>query len=231
MPQPRAFAFLYQIAIVGNRITAMGMSGIGMPRLISGLADKRDSLTGLQWARVLLGNPVIGLEIRLNLIFGCLLNPFDQALQSEAMLHGLGGVSLGLCEDVSIVENRIEANGTISVEPSGRRFTAQIIAHDSPFTFEHFTNATSLARNALASVSKFSRYEGCAIGILRWNGIAGLKVAPRPATTRRSRAGSTEISLTQSPTGHRSNHQSAIRRGPELELMRDQTTASAAARL
>ena len=118
VPQPRAFAFLYQIAIVGNRITAMGMSGIGMPRLISGLASKLDTLSGLQWARVLLGNPVVGLEIRLNLIFGCLLNPFDQALQSEAMLHGVGGVSLGLCEDVSIVENRIEANGTSAANPT-----------------------------------------------------------------------------------------------------------------
>lgn len=117
VPQPRALAFLYQIAIVRNRITAMGMSGIGMPRLPSAATMKLSQLSGVDWARVVLGNPVIGLEIRLNLILGCLLNPFDDALQAEAKLHGVGGVSLGLCEDVTIAENRIEANGTTAANP------------------------------------------------------------------------------------------------------------------
>ena len=116
-PQPRALAFLYQIAIVRNRITAMGMSGIGMPRLPSAATMKLNQLSGVDWARVLLGNPIIGLEIRLNLILGCLLNPFDDALQAEAKLHGVGGVSLGLCENVTIAENRIEANGTTAANP------------------------------------------------------------------------------------------------------------------
>jgi hypothetical protein len=57
VPQPRAFAFLYQIAIVCNRITAMGMSGIGMPRLTSATTGKVSQLSGVEWARVLLGNP------------------------------------------------------------------------------------------------------------------------------------------------------------------------------
>jgi hypothetical protein len=117
-PQPRALAFLYQIAIVGNRITAMGMSGIGMPRLTGGTAGKFGQLSGVEWARVLLGNPVLGLDIRLNLILGCLQNPFDTALQAEAKLHGIGGISLGLCENVSIAENRIEANGTNGANPT-----------------------------------------------------------------------------------------------------------------
>jgi hypothetical protein len=118
VPQPRAFAFLYQIAIVCNRITAMGMSGIGMPRLTSATTGKVSQLSGVEWARVLLGNPVVGLDIRLNLILGCLLNPFDDALQAEAKLHGVGGISLGLCENVTIVENRIEANGTSAANPT-----------------------------------------------------------------------------------------------------------------
>jgi hypothetical protein len=116
-PQPRALAFLYQIAIVGNRITAMGMSGIGMPRLPSAATSKAVALSGVDWARVLLGNPVLGLDIRLNLILGCLLNPFDAALQAESKLHGLGGISLGLCENVLIAENRIEANGATAADP------------------------------------------------------------------------------------------------------------------
>jgi hypothetical protein len=124
VPQPRALAFLYQIAIVGNRITAMGMSGIGMPRLPSAATSKVGTLSGVDWARVLLGNPVLGLDIRLNLILGCLQNPFDMALQAEAKLHGLGGISLGLCENVSIAENRIEANGTNAANPTCGVFIA-----------------------------------------------------------------------------------------------------------
>jgi len=118
VPQPRAFAFLYQIAIAGNRITAMGMSGIGMPPLGTAAASKFAQLSGTAWARVLLGNPVTGLDIRRNLILGCLLNPFDAALQAEAKLHGVGGISLGLCETVAIVENRIESNGLNAVNPT-----------------------------------------------------------------------------------------------------------------
>jgi hypothetical protein len=116
--KPRVLAFLYQIAIVSNRITAMGMSGIGMPRLPSATAGKVSKLSGSAWARVLLGNPVIGLEIRLNLILGNLLNPFDDALVAESKLHGVGGISLGLCETAAIVDNRIEANGVSAANPT-----------------------------------------------------------------------------------------------------------------
>ena len=115
--QPRALAFLYEIAIVGNRISAMGMSGIGMPRLPSAASSKLSRLSALDSARAVLGTPVVGLEIRLNLILGCLLNPFDDAMQAESKLHGLGGISLGLCENVIIAENRIEANGTSVANP------------------------------------------------------------------------------------------------------------------
>src|SRR5262249_7151924 len=65
-----------------------------------------------------LGNPVVGLDIRRNRIVACLQNPFDSALLAEAAVHGLGGISLGLCEDVAIVENRIEGNGTGAVNPT-----------------------------------------------------------------------------------------------------------------
>ncbi len=115
--QPRALAFLYEISIVRNRISAMGMSGIGMPRLPSALAIRQSRLSAADRARAVLGTPVVGLEIRLNLILGCLLNPFDDAIQQEAKLHGLGGISLGLCETVTIAENRIEANGTSVANP------------------------------------------------------------------------------------------------------------------
>jgi len=117
LPDASGFAFLYQIAIIGNDINAMGRSGVGVPGLRlptntgATLAASANALN-LTATRLLLANPVIGLEIRGNRIVGCLRNPFDNALRAEAALRGLGGVSLGLCDDVAIAGNRIEANGT-----------------------------------------------------------------------------------------------------------------------
>ncbi len=121
---PRTFGFLYEIAIVGNSITAMGLSGVGMPRPSAAPAGNVGRLAGAESARAQLGNPVVGLEIRRNRIVGCLKNPFDSALQAQARLHGLGGISLGLCEDVAIVENRIEGNGTGAADPTCGVFVA-----------------------------------------------------------------------------------------------------------
>src|SRR5262249_27454137 len=115
---PRPFGFLSQIALVGNSITAMGLSGIGMPRLGATLTTGIATLAPAASAQARLGNPVVGLDIRLNRIVGCLQNPFDSALQAEAQVRGLGGISLGLCEDVAIVENRIEGNGTSAANPT-----------------------------------------------------------------------------------------------------------------
>jgi hypothetical protein len=42
---------------------------------------------------------------------GCLQNPFDNALRLTAASQGLGGISLGLCEALAIVDNDIERNG------------------------------------------------------------------------------------------------------------------------
>src|SRR5262249_17538785 len=117
-PDPRTLGFLYQLAITGNSISAMGMSGIGLPRLSATIAASLGKLAPVQSVRARLGNPVVGLDIRRNRIVACLQNPFDSALLAEAAVHGLGGISLGLCEDVAIVENRIEGNGTGAVNPT-----------------------------------------------------------------------------------------------------------------
>ena len=110
------FAFLYQIAIVGNVINAMGLSGIGLPAL---RADPDPTRVGsLTQARLGLGNPIVGLKIRDNSILGCLQSPFDNTLRAETRLRGIGGISLGLCDDVAIVDNRIEANGTSAANPT-----------------------------------------------------------------------------------------------------------------
>ncbi|MFO1058175.1 MAG: DUF6519 domain-containing protein [Dongiaceae bacterium] len=105
-PSPVPAGFLYEIAIERNRIEAMGRSGIGLPP------------AGRRAAGASLASPVIGLEIRGNRIRGCLLNPFDGALQAEAQQIGLGGISLGLCADVAIAGNRIEGNGPTAADPA-----------------------------------------------------------------------------------------------------------------
>jgi hypothetical protein len=110
VPDPVPAGFLYEIAIERNRIEAMGRSGIGLPPLVPS--------TSLAAAASPLGSPVIGLEVRGNRILGCLLNPFESALQAEAQQRGLGGISLGLCADVAISGNRIEGNGPTAANPA-----------------------------------------------------------------------------------------------------------------
>jgi hypothetical protein len=124
-PRPDLTGFLYQIEITRNGISAMGLSGIGMPalRIDTGPVGLSTGLStavfaGLTRARALLGNPVVGLEIRDNRIAGCLQNPFDNALRAESRLRGIGGISLGMCEDVAILDNTIEANGTTAINPT-----------------------------------------------------------------------------------------------------------------
>lgn len=120
--EPPGFGFLYDIAIEKNRITGMGLSGVGVPPAVraaagaaTGLSDNR--ATASQAYLQLLGTPVIGLLIEGNLIHRCLRNPFDAALAAEARSRGLGGVSLGFCQDTVIRENRIEECGTRHLDP------------------------------------------------------------------------------------------------------------------
>jgi hypothetical protein len=133
--------FLYDIVIGRNTVSAMGLSGIGVPALATpattttGIANNGTNATGatgatnttnatiganvstLAAARALLGCPVIGLVVRANILTGNLRNPFDNALRAEAALRGLGGISLGLVDDALIADNRIEGNGRSAVDP------------------------------------------------------------------------------------------------------------------
>jgi hypothetical protein len=63
------------------------------------------------------GNPVVGLLIEANRITRCLRNPFTEAMRAQSQTRGLGGISLGLCEDIDIVDNQIEENGLSHVDP------------------------------------------------------------------------------------------------------------------
>jgi hypothetical protein len=114
-PAAEDTGFLYDIAIERNAISAMGLSGIGST---AGTAlAGTSSFSSLALARSRLGTPVVGLAICGNHISGCLLNTFDNALLSAAASQGLGGISLGMCEALAIVDNQIEANGVSGANP------------------------------------------------------------------------------------------------------------------
>ncbi len=114
-PNPENSGFLYDITIERNEIAAMGLSGIGSGAVSVPAAALRAN--ALAAARRRLGTPVVGLAIRGNHISGCLQNPFDNALRLTAASQGLGGISLGLCEALAIVDNNIERNGVSGANP------------------------------------------------------------------------------------------------------------------
>lgn len=114
-PNPENSGFLYDITIERNEIAAMGLSGIGTGAVSVPAAALRAN--ALAAARRQLGTPVVGLAIRGNHISGCLQNPFDNALRLTAASQGLGGISLGMCEALAIVDNDIERNGVSGANP------------------------------------------------------------------------------------------------------------------
>ncbi|MCD4809928.1 MAG: right-handed parallel beta-helix repeat-containing protein, partial [Methanosarcinales archaeon] len=94
-------AFLYEIQIDRNEISNMCLSGIGIP----------------QQSFPKIGNQVINLSIYNNHISTCLQTTDDQELRAEMTRKGVGGISLGMCEHLSIHRNRIEDNGISHIDP------------------------------------------------------------------------------------------------------------------
>jgi hypothetical protein len=114
-------AFIYEIQIDRNEISLMGLSGIGLPRVeipnsLPQTAIIRQVLVFAQLLAIL-GNPVIGLEICENRIVNCFQAPLNGVLRNEIRIRGLGGISLGLCANLTIDRNRIETNGTSYIAP------------------------------------------------------------------------------------------------------------------
>lgn len=144
-PRAEDSGFLYAITIERNTIEAMGLSGIGV---VAALAQTSDLLaaSALTVARNQLGTPVIGLAIKGNRIAGCLLNLFNNALINTAASQGLGGISLGMCEALSIVDNTIERNGVSGVNPACGIFVAY--GEDVEITHNRIVNNGPLASGA-----------------------------------------------------------------------------------
>lgn len=120
-PPPADNGFLYDIAIERNTVSAMGLSGIGVPAqaaaAVGGSQGAGAPGRALAAAQALLGCPVVGLVIRENTLSSNLRNPFDNAMRQGVRLRGIGGISLGLVDDALIVDNRIERNGTGAANP------------------------------------------------------------------------------------------------------------------
>lgn len=110
--------FTYDIQIDRNDISNMGLSGIGItlpeqkPDII--LLRRLDPLNGIL---AKFGYPVVNLSIHRNHIFNCFQNPFNTFVRDEVKKRGLGGISLGMCGNLSIRGNRIESNGVSHTHP------------------------------------------------------------------------------------------------------------------
>jgi hypothetical protein len=125
-------AFIYEVVIEGNEISQMGLSGIGVPyvteeqaRLLLELVRKGGLNQGILALLYLLYTQfglvtgfVVNLLVENNLIQHCLRRGFDAELRDLVLKRGLGGVSLGLCEDLVVRENRIESSGLNHIGPA-----------------------------------------------------------------------------------------------------------------
>jgi len=95
---------LYEIKIAGNRITDMGINGIGVVRFFN-LANGGDMIG------------VHGLYIYDNYITRCMRRNLAQVAQAFAGLVAYGGISLAKVIDLRILRNEIIANGNSHLQP------------------------------------------------------------------------------------------------------------------
>ncbi|MGE5416089.1 MAG: DUF6519 domain-containing protein [Acidobacteriota bacterium] len=107
--------FIYDVQIDRNEISNMSLSGIGIPQEIpqqsisSTTSSGRFGLSAIVLPNFL--NPVVNISIHSNHIFNCLQSPFDGNRMVGALQIGFGGISLGICGNLSVNGNRIENNG------------------------------------------------------------------------------------------------------------------------
>jgi hypothetical protein len=122
-------AFITEVTIERNEISHMGLSGIGTPQLnllaLSLLKNSYPVRHTLATYFGVLSGFIFDLTIYRNHIHNCLQNIFNPGNQSDfsnsmrelVKLRGEGGISLGICENLSICENTIEENGKNHLEP------------------------------------------------------------------------------------------------------------------
>lgn len=108
-------AFTIDISIIDNEITGMGLSGIGVPKIdLNVIRENKKALNDFHFVTLLaehcalVTGLVVDLLIQDNQIMNCLQKEVDREVLRR---RGEGGISLGLCEKVTIQQNQIEANG------------------------------------------------------------------------------------------------------------------------
>lgn len=95
---------LYDIKIVGNQITDMGINGIGVVRFFN-LANKGDMIG------------VHGLHITDNYISRCMRRSLVQVKETMSLLVAYGGIALAKVTDLRILRNEIVHNGVSHLQP------------------------------------------------------------------------------------------------------------------
>lgn len=116
--------FIYRVRIENNEISGMGLSGIGVPRLLWGGGPIIDK------PALVYGAGIRDLQICGNLIHECLQSPFDESMLEESRLRfrrvasqdgvpcrGFGGILLTFCVNLIIKDNIIESNGRQHIDP------------------------------------------------------------------------------------------------------------------
>jgi hypothetical protein len=119
------FAFTSEVSILGNEILNMGLSGIGTPqknfiKVYELLSEDAKALseyplvTFLANSFAVVSGWIADLSIQGNHISNCL----REAVDSRVLQHrGEGGISLGMCENLTIQQNRIDGNGQHHADP------------------------------------------------------------------------------------------------------------------
>lgn len=96
---------LYDIRITGNRISDMGINGIGVVRFFD-LANKGGDMIGVH-----------GLYIADNFITRCMRRNLAQVNQAMQLFIAYGGIALAKVSDLRILRNEIVFNGKSHLEP------------------------------------------------------------------------------------------------------------------
>ena len=96
---------LYDIRITGNRISDMGINGIGVVRFFDLAAERREMIG------------VHGLYIADNLITRCMRRDLAQVSNAMQFFVAYGGISLAKVTDLRILRNEIVSNGNTHIQP------------------------------------------------------------------------------------------------------------------
>lgn len=136
---------LYDIEIARNRITDMGINGIGVVRFFN--LAKGGDMVGVH-----------GLRITDNLITRCMRRSLVQVSQAMLMLVAYGGIALAKASDLRILRNEIVGNGTSHLQPicgvfaifvQGLQLDDNRILDNGPRTAEPVANAQKGVRGGV----------------------------------------------------------------------------------